>query len=47
MQDQALSHAAELFEEGDMDKDGFLACEEMVALLKRVRLPLPSDVLPF
>ena len=35
-QDQALSHAAELFAEGDVDKDGFLACEEMVNLMKKV-----------
>ena len=31
-----MSHAAELFAEGDVNNDGFLACEEMVALLRKV-----------
>ena len=36
-QDQALSHAAELFAEGDDNNDGYLSCEEMVKLLKKVQ----------
>ena len=38
MQDQALTHAAELFAEGDANNDGYLTCHEMLRLLKKVKL---------
>lgn len=36
LQEHALAHAAALFEEGDVNKDGVLSCQEVLALLVKV-----------
>lgn len=36
MQEKALEHAVELFEEGDTDKNGTLSCNEIVVLMRNV-----------
>lgn len=41
-QDQALTHAAELFAEGDANNDGYLTCHEMLRLLKKAKKRFPQ-----
>ena len=36
LQERALEHAAELFEEGDTDKNGVLSCNEIVLMMRKV-----------
>ena len=46
MQDTALNHAEQLFAEGDVNGDGTLNCEEVIALMLKVSTP-PTYWLPF
>lgn len=39
MQDTALNHAEQLFAEGDVNGDGTLNCEEVIALMLKVSIP--------
>eukprot|EP00891_Asterochloris_glomerata_P001208 jgi/Astpho2/1208/Aster-08175 len=41
-QEHALAHAAALFEEGDVNKDGVLSCQEVLALLVKARKQFPQ-----
>lgn len=41
MQDTALNHAEQLFAEGDVNGDGTLNCEEVIALMLKVSTPSP------
>ena len=40
VQDTALNHAEQLFAEGDVNGDGTLNCEEVIALMLKVSTPL-------
>lgn len=46
VQDTALNHAEQLFAEGDVNGDGTLNCEEVIALMLKVSTPL-AFWLPF
>jgi len=39
VQDTALSHAEQLFAQGDTNGDGVLNCEEVIALMLKVSFP--------
>lgn len=39
-QDRALDHAAELFEAGDKDKNGYMDCEEIMDIMRVVSIRL-------
>ena len=36
LQESALEHAEQLFQDGDVDRDGKLTCEEILALMLKV-----------
>lgn len=38
VQEHVLDHAAELFEEGDLNHDGSLSCNEILLLMRKVVL---------
>ena len=41
-QEKALTHAAELFEEGDENGDGTLSCHELMRLMHKASSALPA-----
>lgn len=43
MQDTALNHAEQLFAEGDVNGDGTLNCEEVIALMLKVSTPVVTE----
>lgn len=48
VQEHVLDHAAELFEDGDLNRDGSLSCNEIVMLMRKVAIvsALGAQVLP-